>query len=245
MMFTNLKRKNSGRVLPVTALLPMLLLVIVLVLTACGGGGGGKGSGSESTATAGSSGTPEQTPDTTATQNTSGGSNKDITGNFTDPLFLAYVQESVGNSEGEPIFASDVSSIKTIAVSNMDITSLDGMEFFTSLTTLYCSNNRLTQLDIGENTALEILNCGINQLTALDVSKNIALKDIACYTNLLNELDVSKNTALEKLDCSYNQLTRLDVSNNVVLEKLSCTDSPLTRQDITGLDESRTTVILD
>ena len=52
MMFTNLKRKNSGRVLPVTALLPALLLVFVLVLTACGGGGG-KDGGGEPTTTAG------------------------------------------------------------------------------------------------------------------------------------------------------------------------------------------------
>lgn len=90
--------------------------------------------------------------------------------------------------------------------------SLAGLEYFTSLETLICTNKRLTSLDLSANTALQVLVCSGNMLTSLDLSANTALQELYCWNNRLESLDLSRNTALHTLDCSDNMLTELDVS---------------------------------
>jgi Leucine-rich repeat (LRR) protein len=64
---------------------------------------------------------------------------------------------------------ADISGIKSLDVSNYNITDLTGIEDFTALTSLSCDSNQLTSLDVSNNTALTYLNCYDNQLTSLDV----------------------------------------------------------------------------
>ena len=103
------------------------------------------------------------------------------------------------------------------------------------VTNFTCSDNKITTLDVSQNTALERLWCTDNQLTALDVSKNIALTGLYCYNNQLTALDVSKNTALTVFDCYNNQLTALDVSQNTALTWLSCTGNQIKGEEMTRL----------
>ena len=97
---------------------------------------------------------------------------------------------------------------------------------------LVCFGNKLTALDVGNNTALEALHCGSNELTALDVSKNTELKELTCANNKLASLDLRKNMELAVLDCHYNGLTELDVKSNTKLTKLSCSSNSLTTLDV-------------
>ena len=119
-------------------------------------------------------------------------------------------------------------------ISGRDVTDLTGIEAFTALETLFCTNNQLTSLNISSNTALKKLDCSSNQLTSLDVSNNTALTSLYCNNNELTGLDVSNNTALESLVCPINQLTSLDVSNNIALTYLYCSDNPLSGLDISS-----------
>ena len=100
-----------------------------------------------------------------------------------------------------------------ISCSNYNISDLTGIEAFTALTSLGCSNNQLTALDVSNNTSLTALSCATNQLTSLDVSNNTALTSLSCYLNYLTSLDVSSNTTLTTFNCFDNQLTSLDVRN--------------------------------
>ena len=84
------------------------------------------------------------------------------------------------------------------------LTSLQGIEYFESLTKLERSYNQLESLDVSANTALTELYCLYNQLTSLDVSANTALTELYCLSNQLTSLDVSANTALTFLECEDN-----------------------------------------
>ena len=114
------------------------------------------------------------------------------------------------------------------------ITSLDGIEYFTALTRLYCSYNLLTSLDLSKNTALTRLECRNNQLTSLDVGKNTAFTWLDCNVNKLTSLDLSGCTALTRLECNENQLTTLDVINNTALTNLYCDNNQLTTLDVSN-----------
>ena len=129
---------------------------------------------------------------------------------------------------------ADISGIKSLDVSNYNITDLTGIEDFTALATLRCYNNQLTSLDVSNNTALTGLYCEENQLTSIDVSNNFALQELYCDFNQLTSIDVSNNTALTILHCGINQLTSIDVSNNIALTGLGCYGNQLTSLDVSN-----------
>lgn len=109
--------------------------------------------------------------------------------------------------------AEEIAAVTSIDCWKKGVTDLTGIEYFTELTKLVCSENLLTELNVESNTALTFLNCGGNQLTELNLSNNTALHDLFCEENQLTVLDVSNNTALDSLDCYYNQMTSLDLTN--------------------------------
>ena len=139
--------------------------------------------------------------------------------------------------EARNVYGLDLSGFSVTAP--FMISDMSEIKYFTSLTTLYCGGNKLTTLDLSDNTNLIYLQCKRNQLTLLDVSKNTLLTHLDCssydleyYKNQLTSLDLSNNAALEYLDCDYNQLTSLDLSNNTALESLSCSSNQLTSLDV-------------
>ena len=143
--------------------------------------------------------------------------------NFPDATFRTYISDLSGLAEGGTLTNEKLLSVTSIDVHNKGITSLQGIEHFTSLTELVCCANELTSLDVSNNTALTFLDCGDNKLTSLDVSNNTALTSLLCGYNQLTSLDVSHNTKLTTLECNNNnQLTSLDVSNNTALTRLLC-----------------------
>ena len=151
--------------------------------------------------------------------------------NFPDANFRTVVKKFDTNQDSS-LSDTEIAAVKKINCSNKGITNLKGIEYFTSLNILLCTDNQLTALDVSENTALTELDCRFNKLTALDVSKNTALTILECNANRLTALDVSKNTALTELDCSFNELTALDVSKNTALTELNCSVNKLTSLDV-------------
>ena len=164
---------------------------------------------------------------------------------FTDQNFYNCVIDNY-NSENNTRLAyttsltnEQLSSIKKLSCIEKSITSTNGLELMTGLTTLSVgnvlnsiSNNQLTSLDVSKNVNLTELYASNNQLTSLDVSNNPNLIYLSVYSNKLMSLDVSKNVHLESLSVSDNQLTSLDVSKNVNLTRLYAGDNQLTSLDV-------------
>ena len=65
---------------------------------------------------------------------------------------------------------SGVTTLDIVGLQYQEIYDLTGIEDFASLTTLYCNLNKLTTLDLSNNTNLVTVNCSQNQLTSIDVS---------------------------------------------------------------------------
>lgn len=125
--------------------------------------------------------------------------------NFPDENFRKYVEENCNTDGKEGLSQSEIDAVNRIYVSEGNIADLKGVEYFSSLTYLYCNSNQLTNLDVSQNTALTELYCDSNQLTSLDVSKNTALTKFDCGSNQLTSLDLRANTALTNIYTSYNK----------------------------------------
>ena len=62
----------------------------------------------------------------------------------------------------DSVLTANISSVTTLDVNNKEISDLTGIEAFTSLTALQCYLNKLTSLDVSNNTALTQLHCYYN-----------------------------------------------------------------------------------
>ncbi len=142
--------------------------------------------------------------------------------NFPDSTFRIYVSEMYDRDGNGTLNTEEIDAATKCSVANFEISDLKGLQFFTALTELDCSGNKLTSLDVSKNTALTKLECSGNQLFSLDVNNNTALTRLDCSYTRLVSLDISQNTALTYLQCNNNQLTSLDISNNTALTDLQC-----------------------
>jgi len=89
------------------------------------------------------------------------------------------------------ILTTTIAAITSLNISNKNIEDLTGIEAFSALSTLNCSNNKLTTLDLSNNTVLLNLNCDNNLLSSLSVKNgnNLVVKNGGgSYSALNNRL---------------------------------------------------------
>ena len=106
--------------------------------------------------------------------------------NFPDEIFRQWVSNTCDADHDGTLSDSELTR-KLVNVQNQGIANLKGIEHFTAMTLLNCSQNQLTTLDLSHNTALTRLSCNNNQLTALDVSANTQLTNISCDNNRIQD----------------------------------------------------------
>ncbi|MEW7290840.1 T9SS type A sorting domain-containing protein [Aquimarina sp. 2304DJ70-9] len=159
------------------------------------------------------------------------------------------------------VSTEDINDVTDLNIFDKNIVDLTGIEGFESLEVLNCSNNRLTNIDISQNTQLVEFNCASNLLETLDVSLNISLETLNCSDNRLLILDVSQNDLLRNLDFTSNQvsmintsqndslvslrgsnnrLSNLEIDTNTSLEELICSENQLSGLDIDANTELKT-----
>lgn len=126
--------------------------------------------------------------------------------NFPDVNFRAFLKAAEFNNGDNYLTDAEIKNATMLEVNEKGIKNLKGIEYFTSMWFLDCSDNDLQSLDISKNTALTMLACANNKLQSLDVSKNTNLGFLACYGNQLTALDLTMNTKLSELDCFLNQI---------------------------------------
>ena len=153
---------------------------------------------------------------------------------FPDANFRQWVNDNCDTNHDGVLTEAELSAVKEMNISGKGISNLGGIEYFTALQKLDCSNNQLTWFSMWKNPALRVLCCNDNKLTSIDVWQNPALSRLDCYNNKLSMLDVTNNPALSGLFCYGNSLNNLDVSNNPNLELLNCQNNYLSTLDVSN-----------
>ena len=142
---------------------------------------------------------------------------------FEDSNFETFCLWNFDSNKDGQISIGEVDKITELDISRKNISTIPEIQYFTSLTTLDCSNNQLTSLDMSGRTSLQTLNCNhCNSMTFLNVSGCTNLTTLDCSNNFLRSLDVSGCTNLQTLDGNWNIWTSLDVSECTSLQTLNC-----------------------
>lgn len=111
--------------------------------------------------------------------------------NFKAKLIALGIDE---NGNGEIEIAETV-DIYDLQIQNSNITSLEGIQYFTEISYLDCSNNNISDLNLS--------------------GYYYNLSNLYCSNNNLTSLNLSNTPYILYLYCSYNQLTSIDLSNNL------------------------------
>lgn len=119
---------------------------------------------------------------------------------------------------------SGIITTTNLNCSLMQITSLEGIQYFDALTTLVCYLNRINNLPHIPVT-VKYLDCGGNKLTNLPTLPPL-LNYLDCYGNQLTSLP-NLPPSISTLKCSYNRLTNLPNLHSS-LSYLSCNNNQLT-----------------
>lgn len=162
---------------------------------------------------------------------------KQATANAGSPI--GWVKEDPNTVKLTPENLEKIRAVTELNLNSSDtrrqVNDFSGIEWFTGLTHLSCSQNELTALDVSNLTALTELDCSENDLTSLDISKNTLLTVLKCQSNKLTSLDVSDCPLLATLVCCSNQsMITLDVSGCPSLTMLNCSSGQLTALDVSG-----------
>lgn len=138
---------------------------------------------------------------------------ENISSNF-DASFATALFKNGYIKDPSNITPEEIMEIEELYLNNQGITSLQGIEYFSSLIKLECNLNNITNIDLSKNSNLEYLSCYSNPLKSLNISLNSNLTTLDCAYTELNSMNLGHNTNLETFVCYHNNLTSLDLSKN-------------------------------
>lgn len=122
-----------------------------------------------------------------------------------DVNFLnALIEKGVDKNNDQMIQVSEALLVDSLNIGYREIESLEGINSFINLKSLYCFDNFIT---------------------VLDLSGLINLKELLCQNNFIESMDISDLVNLENLDMSNCGVGILDVSNLTKLTRLFCNDN--------------------
>ena len=160
-----------------------------------------------------------------------------------DANFKAYLLGLCdSNADGE-ISPAEAATVTSIEVGTQEISTLEGIGYFTNLVSLTANGSRaadrtilgqLTELDLTGLDKLKSLQCRHNYITTLTLSGNTALTNIVCYGNSLEALDLSGAPMIETVDAGDCAIRTVNVHENTFLKTLFVHNNKLTAIDLEG-----------
>lgn len=155
--------------------------------------------------------------------------------NIPDANFKAFLlgQAAINTNSDSEIQVSEAMNFNgSIAISNLGIADLTGIESFPNITALTCDFNNLTSLDVSANTSLVSLICNNNSIASLNTTGCTLITSIAASSNSITSVDLSTNTALQIVNLGINSLTSLDLTSNVNLTDIYCFNNNLSSLNV-------------
>ncbi|MFV5701788.1 T9SS type A sorting domain-containing protein [Flavobacterium sp. XS2P12] len=144
-----------------------------------------------------------------------------IARNLSDDYFAIDV-----NKNGE-IEITEALQVSILDLESSSISSLIGIENFTNLVSLQCSNNQISNLNISNLTILTDLICNSNIINTLTINGATNLQNLYCQSNKLTILNANDLTNLLTIDCSDNKLTSVNLNNLNNLQSLTCNSNTI------------------
>ena len=168
---------------------------------------------------------------------------------FPDAVFRGYIAENADTDKDSLLSESEIAGVTGLDVSGMGIRDLRGIEYFTELESLDCSDNALTSLDLSANTALQTLEAGGNRLdivldenNAFDVSSlpgfdMAKASDWTGCTRMGNRLTFTQQEVTYRYATGYSGSAEDASLKSVVFSLMADRDPSVAPERIVSIDE--------
>lgn len=164
---------------------------------------------------------------------------------FDDPAFKEAVIMALGNSKRAPtneiLFCDPIETIRSLDLSYPSgMMDISGIQQFVALTSLVCSGQSFTNIEIGACTNLVFLKIERNDLKELDLSKAVHLQLVKCsFSSLMTNLILPRSSARLCVECFEADLRSLDLSTCPKVYGVVCRDNAITHLSLRGCVELR------
>ena len=138
--------------------------------------------------------------------------------NFPDPNFRTYILENHDDDQDGYLSEDEIKKVDVIACKGLKIKSLQGIEKFTELIMLECSENEIVSLDATKNPKLATVICISGNLKDIKLGNNEMLTYLFVHNNQLSSLDLSGCPNLKALSVYLNPLGTVDISKQLYLQ---------------------------
>ena len=139
------------------------------------------------------------------------------------------------NNDGN-IQLSEALNVTKLDVGSSGITDMTGIQSFSNLTYLSCTDEfGLTSLNVSNLTNLITLQCYDSGITSLNLTGLVNLQDLYCQDNQITLLNLNNLTNLKNLWCLNNLITNINLNGCINLQGIECENNLLTNVDLTGL----------
>ena len=130
-----------------------------------------------------------------------------------DPAFKEFCLTSYDSNKDGKVSMEEAAAVERMEISGLGIQSLAGIEYFTGLKYLDCSNNELKTLSTAGLGSLQTLVCNNNlELVSLNVSGSPELFFLYAGFTSITSLDLSAQHSLVKCWLGNTALSALDLS---------------------------------
>jgi uncharacterized repeat protein (TIGR01451 family) len=123
-----------------------------------------------------------------------------------------YLTDVDTNDDGE-IQESEALAVTKLSVSGQGILDLTGIQSFSNLESLSCSNNSLVSLTLNNFINLRGLACGDNNITNLSITNCFNLYSFNCINNPMTSIDLSSTKVYKFYIANNPNLTYLNLKN--------------------------------
>ena len=145
---------------------------------------------------------------------------------FPDPVFRNFIKSSSYiNKNGDEWLTSSELVIQSLTIQSQSIENLEGIQYFTELTSLSCNGSKIKELDLTHNKKLKTITIWNTTLSKIELDGLTELVTLSVESNDLSSLELPDAPFLKTINCSFNELTSLTVNNLPALESLNCSNN--------------------
>ena len=131
---------------------------------------------------------------------------------------LSTVLTDVDSNDDGEIQQIEASVVTSLQIYNQNISDLTGIESFSTLEAMDCSNNSLTNLNLNNFLSLKYLYCSNNGITTLTLSNCFNLSHFTCDNNLMTSIDLSSTRVYKVYIRDNPNLTYINLKNEFITD---------------------------
>lgn len=155
--------------------------------------------------------------------------------NISDEVFKQYALTNFDANQDGKLVKSEALLVERIDLTNLDVSSFEGIKNFSNLTELVASGTKATSIDVSGMSNLYKFICNqCPNLTSVNLDNCTSLWEAQVFQGILQNISVRGCNALVHFHVFVNQLKNVDLTDCVELQYMNISENQLETLNVTN-----------